>query len=348
MRPADNTHKLFKKLRLKASAKLDDRVHSDIARALEKPTKTKPAPSQPNVWGIIMKSKTMKLAAAAVIIIGVLIAMNMLRATPISGTTVYYDSNNIPEYKPFECWIKLNDKKGDLLMRFESPREIGVVQGDKVYRHRPSSNKVTILEGQTIHNLKFWYKVMELSPWLSGEMLHTLKPLADDWQQEYGKYEKTGRDCVFVNCSYKQLSASFSFVFDVESKLIVEAKHWSDPNRKDPVNLYADNFVYNEEIPDETFNFKIPDGAKVIYQKDIERRQELMKKGWELFEAGQYADALRIYQEADSLFMTGTYPLPIFILATPICRLVKKKKRLRHLKIACGLEKGFEIPKDSL
>jgi hypothetical protein len=33
---------------------------------------------------------------------------------------------------------------------------------------------------------------MEISPWLSGKMLQTLRPLADDWQEEYGSHKKQG------------------------------------------------------------------------------------------------------------------------------------------------------------
>lgn len=313
--------RLAKKIRFTPNPDIDKRILALAEEAL----KTKPAKPKPNIWRIIIKTKITKLAAAMVIFaVGVfgLVTLNKL-TTPawaigqtihaledvqtiiISGTTVYYDSNNTPEDKPFKCWIKLNDENGNLLMRVESPREIVVVQGDKVYYRRPGSKRVKIFEGHTVRNLKFWYKVMELSPWLTGKILQTLKPLADDWQEEYGKNEKTGSDCVFVKCSYKKLSASFWFVFDIESKLIVEAKHWSNQNHQGPVNLYADSFVYNQDIADETFTFEIPEGAKVVYIKYVEQRDELMEKGWELFEDGQYADALKSYQEADDLFMVG-------------------------------------------
>ena len=269
-----------------------------------------------------MKSNITKFATAG-ILFAILVGMSVLKGTPawaieqtiqalkniqtvtITGTTVYHDSNNTPEYKPFTCWVKFGDKNGNLLMRVESPRETVVVQGDKVYYRRPGSNTVKIFEGQTIHNLKFSYKVMELSPWLSGKMLQILKPLADDWQEEYGNHKETDRDCVFVSCSYEHLSASFWFVFDIESKLIVEARHWSNPDHEEPVNSYADSFVYNEDIPDETFQFEMPEDAKVVYEKDIDRQEELMKKGLELFRNKQYANALKVYQEADIPYMVG-------------------------------------------
>jgi outer membrane lipoprotein-sorting protein len=319
MKSAKKIEKLIKKINVTPDPQMDRKTLGEVLLAQEKTKKVSSAQIQPDIWRIIMKSKMTKFAAAAVIIIGVLIGMNMLNGTSawaieqtiealkkvqtivISGTGGYNGS----EYLPFKCWIKLNDENGNLLMRFESPQEIVVVQGDKVYYRRPDSKRVKILEGHSVHNLKFWYKIMELSQWLSGKILETLKPLADDWQEEYGKDGKTGRDCVFVNCSYKQLSASFWFVFDIESKLIVEAKHWSNPRYKEPVNLYADSFVYNKDIPDETFNFEIPDGAKVTYQKYVENRDELVQKAWKLFEDKQYAKALKIYQEADDLFMVG-------------------------------------------
>ncbi len=72
MRPSDNINELIKKLKLKASANLDKRVHDDISRALAKSEKTKSARPKPNIWRIIMKSRIIKLAAAAVIVIAVL------------------------------------------------------------------------------------------------------------------------------------------------------------------------------------------------------------------------------------------------------------------------------------
>ncbi|MHC4620905.1 MAG: hypothetical protein ACYTEQ_24425, partial [Planctomycetota bacterium] len=78
MRPADNTHKLFKKLRLKASAQLDERVHGDIWKALEERGRTRTVLTEPNVWRIIMQSRITKVAVAAVIIIAVILGLNII------------------------------------------------------------------------------------------------------------------------------------------------------------------------------------------------------------------------------------------------------------------------------
>ena len=100
------------------------------------------------------------------------------------------------------------------MMRVESDREFVIVRGNKVFSQRPGSKTVKIIDGRNIRNLKFWYRIMEFSPWLSGKLLQTIKPLANDWQQGFGLHEKTGRESAFVKCGYKALEASFWFVFD--------------------------------------------------------------------------------------------------------------------------------------
>ena len=76
MRPADNINELIKKLKLKASAELDKRVHDDISAALAKSQKTKSAQKELNIWRIIMKSPITKLAASAAIIIAIFVGIN--------------------------------------------------------------------------------------------------------------------------------------------------------------------------------------------------------------------------------------------------------------------------------
>ena len=78
MRPADNINDLIKKLQLKASTDLDKRVHDDISTAPAESDKTKSAVKRLNFWSTIMKSRTVKLTAAAVIIMGVFVAVHFV------------------------------------------------------------------------------------------------------------------------------------------------------------------------------------------------------------------------------------------------------------------------------
>jgi hypothetical protein len=67
MRPEENVNELIRKLHLKASADLDQRVHEDISRGLANSESTRSAGIRPDLWRTIMKAKTVKLAGAAVI-----------------------------------------------------------------------------------------------------------------------------------------------------------------------------------------------------------------------------------------------------------------------------------------
>lgn len=81
MRPTDNIDQLIKKLQLKASANLDARVHGDIDRALATPPRSESADAKPNRWRIIMKSRIMKLAAAAGVVLALLLVFNNAEST---------------------------------------------------------------------------------------------------------------------------------------------------------------------------------------------------------------------------------------------------------------------------
>ncbi|MGD8786646.1 MAG: hypothetical protein PVJ60_04415 [Phycisphaerales bacterium] len=89
MRPADNINELIKKLKLKASADLDKRVHDDISKALAESEKTKSAVIQPNIWRTIMKSPIVKSAAAAVIIALVALGLFEFIGTEMTSGVVW-------------------------------------------------------------------------------------------------------------------------------------------------------------------------------------------------------------------------------------------------------------------
>jgi len=68
MRPADDIHKMIKKMHVKASAELDKRVHNDISRELTKCEKTGSTIANTNVWKSIMKNRVKELSVAAAIL----------------------------------------------------------------------------------------------------------------------------------------------------------------------------------------------------------------------------------------------------------------------------------------
>ena len=72
MKPAQDVYGLIEKLRVEPSADMDKRVHDRITRALEKCEDSKGIywrDSGPSIGRLIMKSKIVQTAAAAVIIV---------------------------------------------------------------------------------------------------------------------------------------------------------------------------------------------------------------------------------------------------------------------------------------
>ena len=72
MKPVKKIEELIKKSRYKASTETYDKGLGDFLQAVDDYKKDKSAFTEPNIWRIIMKSKIMKLTAAAVVVIVVL------------------------------------------------------------------------------------------------------------------------------------------------------------------------------------------------------------------------------------------------------------------------------------
>jgi hypothetical protein len=90
MRPADNMEKLIKKLRYKAGAETHERVFENITKALDESGKEQTGVITPNIWRTIMKSRITKLAAAAVLIVGVLAGIHFV-GNPLEATVTFAD-----------------------------------------------------------------------------------------------------------------------------------------------------------------------------------------------------------------------------------------------------------------
>ena len=78
MRPAEKIERLIKKSRYKASTEAYDKALGSFLQAVDVYEKQKPALTEPNIWRIIMKSKITKIAAAAVIVVGLLVSVYVL------------------------------------------------------------------------------------------------------------------------------------------------------------------------------------------------------------------------------------------------------------------------------
>jgi hypothetical protein len=93
MKPAKNIEKHIKNIYVESlpattSAELDERVLGNVMEALEESKKKNSAAIGPNIWRIIMRSRTTKFATAAVIIIAVLISIHQFGGSSVAWASV--------------------------------------------------------------------------------------------------------------------------------------------------------------------------------------------------------------------------------------------------------------------
>ena len=76
MGPAENIENKIKKLRYKTNAEAHERILDNVMQAINKHDEQKSGTTAPDIWRTIMKNPIIKLAAAAVIIIGAMVVIN--------------------------------------------------------------------------------------------------------------------------------------------------------------------------------------------------------------------------------------------------------------------------------
>jgi tetratricopeptide (TPR) repeat protein len=289
---------------------MDERILTDASTNMKQALAANQSGQRVTVWRTIMRTRTVKLAgpiAAAVVAVFVIAvwegsastawslgqtiaAIKQLKTVNIKGTTPS-GSDRVD----FECWMRFPEEDSKpFKMRYEqADGEIYVIQGNIAYRYFPEDDYVEIRRGPQMKKLKLWYRASEFSPWYAGKMLEILKLFTDDWQQVVQTDPDTGKQQVHVTCSYRPSKMSIWFVVDMESKLIEQGKTWSNLQREGEPEFDAHAFLYNEEVPDEIFEFDVPAGAKVATQESLDL---INRAGW-LSSNKKYAEELEVLQQ---------------------------------------------------
>ncbi len=233
-----------------------------------------------------MKSKITKLAAAAVIIVAVVLTVTILDRTvtptwAIDDTVKALSQFNgiylsgvfgVPiekisrgedlvlrdgENMPVEFWMQANEER----TRSENYRieagdgTVWSVYNSKTYKYDPMSNTVQVRSGRGI----------EMSIWPCGDdYLTKAQEFMQDWQVMYGKDAVTGRDCAFITFSNPSQGQSWWLEIDLETNLPVRAKGWHNTRREGTPSMNFQRIIFFEKLPDDIFEFEIPEGATVI------------------------------------------------------------------------------------
>lgn len=317
------------------STTMDERILSDASTSMRQAVAANQRIYPISKWRKIMRTKTVKLASAATILVAALVltaldrsfstawsveqtiaAIQKLESLHIKGEC-FWGPDSDPEILDFDFWVQFpGENPEELKMRFECDKRIVIVEGETAYVCRPEEKTVNIENGSDFAELQVWYKAAEFSPWLTGKMFWILRQFSDDWKQVIQYDPDTGKKQILITCSYPS-DTSYSIVVDDESKLIQTATVLM----KGHPCVNAQTFTYNQEIPPDAF--EVPTEYNLANEIAIEESRALYKRAGQLFVEKKFAEALKLYQQgyqqygslnngqvgADMLYMVGMcYP----------------------------------------
>lgn len=299
---------------------MDERILSDASTSMKQAVAANEQINSNSKWRKIMRTKTIKLASAAAVLVAAFVlttfdrfagtawsveqtiaAIEQVKSMQVIGTALWGPDTG-PESVDFKFWIQSPGENSEpLKMRFECKKRIVVVKGNVAYECWPHEKVARIKHGPDIPDLKYWYKAAELSPWLTGKMLETLRQFGDDWNQTIRKDTESGQEQIIVTCSYHPSNTSFFIVIDPKTKLMLKAKLWNNLLHEGEPDVHAQTFIYNEDIPDELF--EISPGFTIVNEKEIEESEALFNQGEDLFhKEKKYAEAIAVYQQVYEKF----------------------------------------------
>ncbi len=237
------------------------------------------------IWRIIMKSQVTKFAAAAAIIVAVVLSVTILNNSASTVWAIEQSIEAVSQYKavfvegldsertwieggsleqrPFKAWAVANE---DQTMVEKYRHELNgvpyiITNGKKTWRYDLETNTVRIEDRPYIAS----------ECWCGSQFLEQIKSfLGEDipWEVTYGKDPTTGKQRVFLKIAWLEKRyngpRSMWIEFDVESKLLVSLKQWENANWEGPPTLIVEKITYYENLPDDLFEFEIPEGATVI------------------------------------------------------------------------------------
>ncbi len=272
MRPAEDIDKLIKKLRYKAGAETHDRVLGNVMRALDEYEKQKTGAAAPDRWRIIMKSPITKLAAAAVIIVCIALAIPFMEKTVTPAYSVEQTLEAMQDLRTmymvckdwndeeFEIWIELDPDTGiPEYCRAYWPRikVLNISRPDTSYQYNERGNQVQINSGKL-------YSIDIAPAKIFEQLLQASREDPDSVVISYEHDRQSDKNLIVViTRGYKGYRQSFKGYIDPETKLPVRMKGFEN-NELGAIFKDIEQIEYNVDLPEDIFDFEIPQGAKII------------------------------------------------------------------------------------
>jgi len=278
MRPSENIEKLIKKLHYKTSAETHDKVLGNVMQALDKKQKQKPGATMPVLWRTIMKSPITKLSTAVVIIVCIALSITFMEKTVTPAYSFEQTLRAMQDLRTmymvckdwngheFEMWIELDPATGiPEYCRAYWPgiKVLNISRPDTSYQYSERNNQVQINSGKL-------YSIDIAPAKIFEQLMLASKEDPDSVVIFHERDRQSGKNLIVViTRGYKQ---SYKVYIDPETKLPVLMKGLEN-NLLGAVVKDIEHIEFNVDLPEDIFDFEIPEGAKII---DHDRNNRLL------------------------------------------------------------------------
>jgi len=261
----DNINKKIKKLKLRASADLDKRVHDDISKALVESKKIKPAHAEQSIWRIFMKSPFTKVATAAAIIISVFIGVHYMggsiHVTSVAWSQVVEQISNYTKYKCRQRVVREQGPEYPTMQVYHlnlKQRRQEVENGDIHIIDMRGEDAITV-ELKPAEMKAIVTKLIGAGPREDPHIIEMVKQFEQESTERLGTKKVNGK--ILHGFRYQQNEHN-EFTVWVDPKTIlpveVEIKHL---NRGQ--TIFMDEFEFDFELDPSAFSTDVPDGYEV-------------------------------------------------------------------------------------
>jgi len=270
MRPSEKIEKLIKKLHYETSAETHDRVLGNALLALDE--KQKAGAIAPDIWRMIMKTNTIKLAAAAVIIAAVLVGIHLLGG---NGANAVYArvveqlqyartmTYSIVTHTPVESMPTLRQQ-----MAFKEPGFMRTTTAD---------GYITVIDWNQNKGITLWPPNKEYIDFEASNYQHDpaqdpfmvvekLRTLPDEADEVLGEKEIDGR--VLEGFRVTQGDMINTVWIDPQTEVLVrvETEYTNAPG----MNAIMTDFQFNAELDDSLFSLTPTEGyTRMGVQADV-------------------------------------------------------------------------------
>ncbi len=272
MRPADKTEEFIKNASINSNPEVNEAVLKELLNEMDKSKSIPRAARRPDIWRTIMKSPIIKLSTAAVIIVCIALTIHFIEKTVTPAYSVEQTLEAMQDVRTmymvckdwndeeFEIWIELDPDTGiPEYCRAYWPRikVLNISRPDTSYQYNERGNQVQINSGKL-------YSIGIAPTKIFEQLLQASREDPDSVVISYEHDRQSDKNLIVViTRGYKGYRQSFKGYIDPETKLPVRMKGLEN-NELGAIFKDIEQIEFNIDLPEDIFDFEIPQGAKII------------------------------------------------------------------------------------